>query len=88
MKKISSAHRSPLGGSRLAARTGSHCPANGFWLPEGQPGQAVFVFEGSIMPMSGSGATLWLLDESITGPAAYPLPGPQPAYSMARSLVR
>ena len=88
MKKISSAHRNHSSGSRLAARTGSHCPANGFWVPEGQPGQPVFVFEGSIMPMSGLGATLWLLDETVSGPPAYPLPGPQRAYAKARSLVR
>jgi hypothetical protein len=87
VKKISSAHRVPSSGSRLAARTGSHCPANGFWLPEGQPGQAVFVFEGSIMPRGASGATLWLLDETATGPAAYPLPGPQLAVSRAGALV-
>gem|GEM_PF-2546291 len=47
----------------------------------------MFVFEGSIMPMGASGATLWLLDETITGPAAYPLPGPQLPVSRARSLV-
>ncbi|MHA7291672.1 hypothetical protein ACX80V_18800 [Arthrobacter sp. MDT3-24] len=29
------------------------------------------------MPRGASGATLWLLDETATGPAAYPLPGPQ-----------
>jgi hypothetical protein len=47
----------------------------------------VFVFEGSIMPMSGSGATLWLLDETISGRPAYPLPGTQGAYAMSHSLV-
>ncbi|MEJ1195606.1 hypothetical protein [Pseudarthrobacter sp. CCNWLW207] len=87
MKKISSAHRDPSSGSRLAARTVSHCPANGFWIPEGQPGQAVFVFEGSIMPAGSSGATVWLLDKTISGPPAYPLPGPQRSYAMARSLA-
>jgi hypothetical protein len=87
VKKISSAHRAPSNASRLATRTGSHCPANGFWLPEGQPGRAVFVFEGSIMPRGASGATLWLLDETATGPAAYPLPGPQLSDSRAHSLV-
>ena len=86
MKKISSAHRNPSSGGRLVARTGSHCPANGFWIPEGQ-GQAVFVFEGSIMPTSSSGATIWLLDETISGPPAYPLPGPQRSYAMARSMI-
>ncbi|HEY8700032.1 MAG TPA: hypothetical protein VIM08_03545 [Arthrobacter sp.] len=87
MKKISSAHRTPSSGGRLAARTGSHCPANGFWIPEGQPGQAVFVFEGSIMPASASGATIWLLDETVSGEPAYPLPGPQRSYAMARSMA-
>ena len=87
MKKISSVHRNPTGGSRLAARTGSHCPANGFWIPEGQSGQPVFVFEGSIMPVSPTGATLWLLDEAITGRPAYPLPGQQVPCAASDSLV-
>jgi hypothetical protein len=87
MKKISSAHRNPAGGARLTARTGSHCPTNGFWYPEEQQGQAVFVFEGSIMPMSSTGATLWLLDETITGRPAYPLPGQQARYAASGSLV-
>lgn len=88
MKKISSARRNSSHDSRLAARTGYHCPANGFWVPDGQPGQAVFVFEGSLMPMSASGAALWLLDETISGPATYPVPGTRPTHPMPRSLVR
>lgn len=87
MKKISSAHRNPASGSRLVARTGSHCPVNGFWRPEGQEGQAVFVFEGSLMPVSVSGASLWLLDETVSGRPAYPLPGAQTTYPNSRSLV-
>lgn len=77
MKKISSARRNPPGGSRLAVRTGSHCPANGFWFPECEPGQAVFVFEGSIMPMGASGPVLWLLDETVPGLPVSPSPGPR-----------
>ncbi|BCW86184.1 hypothetical protein DM794_01000 [Paenarthrobacter ureafaciens] len=59
------------GAPLLAARTGSHCPANGFWLPEGSSGQPIFVFEGSVMPASETGAAVWHLQTSAeTGRAA------------------
>jgi hypothetical protein len=50
-------------GSRLAARTGSHCPINGFWRAEADTADPLFVFEGSIMPTrAGRGTTWYLVD--------------------------
>lgn len=50
-------------GSRLAASTGSHCPANGFWRAEADAADPLFVFEGSIMPTrAGRGTTWYLVD--------------------------
>ena len=83
MKKISTAKRYAIRRTHsLVASTGSHCPANGIWLPEGMPGQGVFVFEGSIMPVSPTGATVWLLADTASGPD-YPLPGQAPAQQAA-----
>lgn len=79
MKKIRSAYRkSPDASARtVTATTGSHCPANGFWLPEGGKGQPVFVFEGSIMPAGESEATVWLLQDASSASPAYPSANPQ-----------
>jgi hypothetical protein len=61
---------------RLKAGTGSHCPVNGFWRSEdGQAGEPVFVFEGSMMPPGKRGATMWYLDDSQVGPPTHLLPG-------------
>lgn len=50
-------------GIRLAARTGSHCPINGFWRAEADTADPLFVFEGSIMPTrAGRGTTWYLVD--------------------------
>ena len=77
MKKIRGTHtKSRDVMPRLMSRTGSHCPANGFWVPEGDTGQPVFMFQGSIMPTGSSGAIVWALqDARVVGPPAYPLPG-------------
>ncbi|QCO96626.1 hypothetical protein FCN77_01470 [Arthrobacter sp. 24S4-2] len=66
MKKTGTAARMGSGqGTRLAARTGSHCPVNGFWRaqpgPAGGVGEPLFVFEGSIMPTSSGRGTTWYL---------------------------
>jgi hypothetical protein len=76
MKKIRRAiQKSPDATQRsLAARTGAHCPKNGFWLPEGGTGQPVFLFQGSIMPMGEAGPSVWVLQEGHVEPA-YPLAG-------------
>lgn len=76
MKKIMNSYRrTPDTASSLSVKTGSHCPANGFWRPEDRSAEPVFVFEGSIMPAGQAGATVWRLEEGAFGPAAYPLPG-------------
>ncbi|WP_156507398.1 hypothetical protein [Arthrobacter sp. OY3WO11] len=56
------------------AKTGFHCPANGFWRPEDRSVEPVFVFEGSIMPAGGRGSTAWYLEDAAFGPPEYPLP--------------
>lgn len=45
----------------LTAQTGHHCPLNGFWLPEDDGADPLFVFEGSVMPMSEGKSTVWHL---------------------------
>lgn len=55
------------------AKTGFHCPANGFWRPEDRS-NPVFVFEGSIMPAGSAGSTVWYLEDAAFGPPEYPLP--------------
>jgi hypothetical protein len=32
------------------------------------------VFEGSIMPVSSSGSTVWYLEDAVIGAPAYPVP--------------
>jgi hypothetical protein len=59
----------------VRAKTGSHCPASGFWRPEDRSIEPIFVFEGSIMPPAGrSGSVLWHLEDGYLGPPAYSLP--------------
>lgn len=74
MKKINTIRRISETGPGLTARTGFHCPANGFWRPEDRSVDAVFVFEGSIMPASGGGSTVWYLENAVPG---RPAPGPR-----------
>ena len=38
------------------------------------PVDPVFVFEGSIMPTTGGGSTVWYLENAIVGPPTHPLP--------------
>ncbi|QMU84160.1 hypothetical protein FV140_20325 [Paenarthrobacter ureafaciens] len=63
MKKISTLGwvSNPTHGA-ATARTGFHCPRNGFWRPVGGIGEPLFVFEGSLMPRTAataSNGTLW-----------------------------
>ena len=74
MKKISSTRRTSDARLGLMAKTGSHCPANGFWRPEDRSGNPIFVFEGSIMPVSSSGSTVWYLEDAVFGAPAYLVP--------------
>ncbi|MBT8161821.1 hypothetical protein KKI43_15410 [Arthrobacter sp. GN70] len=50
----------PTRGS-LTARTGFHCPRNGFWRPLGSLVEPLFVFEGSIMPTHAGNSIEWHL---------------------------
>ncbi|WP_423184616.1 hypothetical protein [Arthrobacter sp. NyZ413] len=62
MKKLSSIDREP-GNSQgaMVVGIGSHCPANGLWRPLGSSAEAIFVFEGSIMPAHDGGSAMWTL---------------------------
>ncbi|CAH0284681.1 hypothetical protein SRABI83_04028 [Arthrobacter sp. Bi83] len=74
MKKISTTRRISDPRLGLMAKTGSHCPTNGFWRPQDRSADPVFVFEGSIMPVSGGGSTVWYLDDAVFGAPAYSVP--------------
>jgi hypothetical protein len=74
VKKINTLGRKSGKSPGLMAKTGFHCPANGFWRPEDRSVEPVFVFEGSIMPAGGRGSTVWYLDDASFGPPEYPLP--------------
>lgn len=74
MKKINTLRSNSGKSPGLTAKTGFHCPANGFWRPEDRSVEPVFVFEGSIMPAGGRGSTVWYLEDAVSGPPEYPLP--------------
>ena len=74
MKKINTLGRKSGKSLGLMAKTGFHCPANGFWRPEDRSVEPVFVFEGSIMPAGGRGSTVWYLEDASCGSPEYPLP--------------
>lgn len=46
------------------ARTGCHCPLNGLWRPVGSAAEAVFIFEGSLMPAHAGLSTEWVWVDS------------------------
>ena len=74
MKKINTLRRNSEKGRGLQAKTGFHCPANGFWRPDDGSVDPVFVFEGSIMPASRGGSAVWYLEDAVVGPPAHPFP--------------
>lgn len=74
VKKINARRRISDGEMGLTAKTGFHCPANGFWRPADRAADPVFVFEGSIMPATGGGSTVWYLEDAVAGPPTHPLP--------------
>jgi hypothetical protein len=43
------------------ARTGEHCPVNGWWAPAGKEAEAQYITEGSIMPPSNNRSVAWTL---------------------------
>lgn len=44
-----------------SARTGDHCPANGWWAPFNDVENPYFITEGSIMPSANGGPSNWKL---------------------------
>jgi hypothetical protein len=74
VKKINTLRNTSGKGLGLMAKTGFHCPANGFWRPEDRSTDPVFVFEGSIMPAGKGGSTVWLLEDAVVGPPTHMLP--------------
>lgn len=59
----------------MTAVTGTHCPVNGFWTPQGQRGSEIFIFEGTVMPTHDSVATTWTLALRPSRPGAAPSDG-------------
>ena len=48
------------------AKTGEHCPVNGWWAPAGNDGDKRFIGEGSIMPADKGSSVTWT--RTTTGP--------------------
>ncbi|MBT8162320.1 MULTISPECIES: hypothetical protein [Arthrobacter] len=62
MKKFSNTDRAPDNSQgTMVARIGTHCPANGLWQSLESSTEAIFVFEGSIMPAHDGGSAMWSL---------------------------
>ena len=62
MKKFSNTDRAPDNSQgTMVARIGTHCPANGLWQSLESSAEAIFVFEGSIMPAHDGGSAMWSL---------------------------
>lgn len=61
MKKRLSRKRIPTDNGQHArtARTGEHCPLNGWWLPADMQLEKLFISEGSIMPPYEGRPVLW-----------------------------
>lgn len=51
--------------NRLTARTGSHCPLSGLWVPCGEEASPSPVLEGSIMPAYANDPVEWTLLEPL-----------------------
>lgn len=63
MKKRNQVKAPPARGFQMAhsARTGDHCPANGWWVPLDDEGNGRFLTEGSIMPSVNGATSSWKL---------------------------
>ncbi|MHC6594016.1 hypothetical protein [Arthrobacter sp. C152] len=46
----------------MLAGTGTHCPASGWWSPDGDPRNGQQFFEGSLMPTFKGKPVVWALD--------------------------
>ncbi|WP_181037311.1 hypothetical protein [Arthrobacter sp. 4R501] len=50
-----------------AAKTGEHCPSDGWWAPTGLKADRRFIAEGSIMPADNGKSVTWILVASESG---------------------
>jgi hypothetical protein len=49
------------------AKTGEHCPLNGWWVPAGREAGSHFISEGSIMPPNRGQSVTWTMVASQFG---------------------
>lgn len=49
------------------AKTGEHCPLNGWWVPASREAESHFISEGSIMPPNKGQSVTWTLVASQFG---------------------
>lgn len=49
------------------AKTGEHCPLNGWWVPASREAESHFISEGSIMPTNKGQSVTWTLVASQFG---------------------
>jgi hypothetical protein len=77
-KRIPRDHGRPGKDSRktYVAKTGEHCPLNGWWVPTGQERGRHFIAEGSIMPAHMGSSVFWTL-------VARDFSSPKPKYAHA-----
>jgi hypothetical protein len=60
MKRRSPQPRSIHRPAAAATRTGEHCPATGWWIPQGSTEPGRYLSEGSVMPALNGEPTAWL----------------------------
>lgn len=48
----------------FSARTGEHCPVNGWWVSTSGEGASRFIAEGSLMPAELGKSAIWTLAAS------------------------
>lgn len=49
------------------ARTGEHCPFNGWWAPAGREEDRRYVMQGNILPAHDGGTVVWTLVAAGSG---------------------
>ena len=60
MKRRSPLPRSTHRPTATAPKTGEHCPATGWWIPQGSTEPWRYLGEGSVMPALNGEPTAWL----------------------------
>lgn len=48
-------------GAPAKALTGEHCPATGWWIPQGSTGSWQYLSEGNLMPAFNGESKAWIL---------------------------